>query len=182
MDRIEEAPAELAKDRFFDVLLRPVWTGRFRAYLRQCVVAGQLFEQSVGVLECLGLAGGLGCGDGRSQMGRRCIAIADVGKELGKSVLDPEANPFGIQLADLCKADLAIKRGLGTLGAEVQSARRAVLQEGLLVANLEERRGSVSGVSIDEEVTNLIRYERAYQAAARVIAIADELLEQLLSL
>ncbi len=70
----------------------------------------------------------------------------------------------------------------GTLGAEVQSARRAVLQEGLVVANLEERRGSVSGVSIDEEVTNLIRYERAYQAAARVIEIADDLMEQLLSL
>ncbi len=70
----------------------------------------------------------------------------------------------------------------GTLGTEVQSARRAVLQEGLVVANLEERRGSVSGVSIDEEVTNLIRYQRAYQAAARLIEIADDLMEQLLSL
>ncbi len=70
----------------------------------------------------------------------------------------------------------------GTLGAEVQSARRAVLQEGLVVATLEERRGSLSGVSIDEEVTNLIRYQRAYQAAARVISIADDLMEQLLSL
>ena len=70
----------------------------------------------------------------------------------------------------------------GRLGAQVQSARRAVLQAGLVVENLEERRGELSGVSIDEEVTNLIRYERAYQAAARVIEVANDLMEELLSL
>ena len=70
----------------------------------------------------------------------------------------------------------------GTLGAEIQSTQRAVLQVGLVVANLEEQRGAISGVSIDEEVTNLIRFERAYQASARVIQVANDLLEQLLSI
>ena len=70
----------------------------------------------------------------------------------------------------------------GTLGAEIQSTQRAVLQEGLVVASLEEQRGAISGVSIDEEVTNLIRFERAYQASARVIQVANNLLEQLLSI
>ena len=70
----------------------------------------------------------------------------------------------------------------GTLGAETQSARRALAQAELVVAELEERRGAISGVSIDEEVTNLIRFERAYQASARVIQVADDLLQQLLSI
>ena len=70
----------------------------------------------------------------------------------------------------------------GTLGAEIQSTRRALVQEGLVVANLEEQRGAISGVSLDEEVTNLIRFERAYQASARVIEVANNLLEQLLSI
>jgi flagellar hook-associated protein 1 len=40
-----------------------------------------------------------------------------------------------------------------------------------------ERRDSVSGVSIDEEMTNLIRYQRAFDASARVMRIIDEMLE-----
>jgi len=37
-------------------------------------------------------------------------------------------------------------------------------------------------VSIDEEMTNMITYQRSYQASARVIKAADELLQSLLSM
>jgi flagellar hook-associated protein 1 FlgK len=70
----------------------------------------------------------------------------------------------------------------GQLGAELLSTTRALKQEELIVAQLEERRGALSGVSLDEEVANLIRFERAYQASARIIQTADELLERLLDL
>jgi flagellar hook-associated protein 1 FlgK len=70
----------------------------------------------------------------------------------------------------------------GELGSELQSARRAVAQEELIVAELETRRGAVSGVSIDEEVTNLVAFEKAYQASARVLSTVDRLLELLLNL
>ncbi|MBE2212821.1 MAG: flagellar hook-associated protein FlgK [Opitutaceae bacterium] len=40
-----------------------------------------------------------------------------------------------------------------------------------------ERRDSVSGVSIDEEMTNLIKYQRAFDASARVMRMIDEMLE-----
>ena len=43
-------------------------------------------------------------------------------------------------------------------------------------------RDSVSAVSLDEELTNLIKYQRAYQAAAKMVTTADELLQTLLSL
>jgi flagellar hook-associated protein 1 FlgK len=70
----------------------------------------------------------------------------------------------------------------GRLGAEIQTTQRSLRHEELVVAQLEERRGALSGVSIDEEVANLIRFERAYQASARIIQTADELLERLLDL
>lgn len=43
------------------------------------------------------------------------------------------------------------------------------------------RREEVSGVSLDEEFTNLIKFQKVYEASARLIRIADELLDQLLS-
>jgi len=70
----------------------------------------------------------------------------------------------------------------GEIGSELQSARRSVAQEELIVAELTARRGSISGVSIDEEVTNLIAFEKAYQASARVLSTVDRLLELLLNL
>lgn len=45
---------------------------------------------------------------------------------------------------------------------------------------MEKQRESVSGVSIDEEIANLIRYQYAYQAASRLFNIADELFKSLI--
>lgn len=51
-----------------------------------------------------------------------------------------------------------------------------------LLYELESRREAVSGVSLDEEAANLIRYQRAFEAGARVIKTADELMRTVLSL
>ncbi len=58
---------------------------------------------------------------------------------------------------------------LTALAKNEENASSSVLQ------NLQDQRGAVSNVSIDEETTNLIRYQRAYEAAARVISIVDEM-------
>jgi flagellar hook-associated protein 1 FlgK len=42
------------------------------------------------------------------------------------------------------------------------------------------QRQSVSGVSLDEEMTNLITYQRGYQASARTLTVMDEMLETLI--
>jgi flagellar hook-associated protein 1 len=39
----------------------------------------------------------------------------------------------------------------------------------------------VSGVSLDEEMTNLIRFQRAYQASARAMSTTDEMLDILIN-
>ncbi len=47
---------------------------------------------------------------------------------------------------------------------------------------IQGQRDEVSAVSLDEEFSNLIRYQRGYQASARLIRVADQLLELLVSM
>jgi flagellar hook-associated protein 1 FlgK len=62
-------------------------------------------------------------------------------------------------------------------------ANEATLQvETTFVENFQQRRQAISGVSIDEEVTQLIQYQRAFEASARVITVTDRMLEALLAI
>ena len=75
--------------------------------------------------------------------------------------------------------------GYNTLIAEVGTkTRRAEVasqaQERLL-AEAQGQRDSLSGVNLDEEAANLVRYQQAYQAAAQVIAVTSSLFDTLLS-
>lgn len=49
------------------------------------------------------------------------------------------------------------------------------------MAGLEQQRATVSGVSLDDEFANLIKFQHAYQAAARLFNVADELFQSLLT-
>ena len=51
----------------------------------------------------------------------------------------------------------------------------------VLLNELENKRQSISGVSLDEEMTNMIRFQHAYNAAARFITSIDEAMEVVIS-
>ena len=70
---------------------------------------------------------------------------------------------------------------VGTLGIRSREAQNVRKSQELLINQLDNRRESVKGVSIDEEVTNLIRYQHAYQAAARMITVMDEALDLIIN-
>jgi flagellar hook-associated protein 1 FlgK len=53
--------------------------------------------------------------------------------------------------------------------------------QGSLLKQAEDARDSLSGVNLDEEATNLMRYQQAYQAAAKVLQIGDKLFDDLLA-
>ncbi|MEM7294787.1 MAG: flagellar basal body rod C-terminal domain-containing protein, partial [Pseudomonadota bacterium] len=50
-----------------------------------------------------------------------------------------------------------------------------------LKQSIEDRRNSISGVNLDEEAADLIRFQQAYQAAARTISTAQEIFRSLIS-
>ncbi len=56
-----------------------------------------------------------------------------------------------------------------------------VRTQNVLVQHLERQRDSISGVSLEDETVDLVRYQHAYQAAARLITAMDELLERLIN-
>jgi flagellar hook-associated protein 1 FlgK len=67
------------------------------------------------------------------------------------------------------------------VGAEVKAAGRQEANATTLAEAVENRRQSVAGVSMDEEMTNLVRFQRGYQASARAMSTLDEMLDVLIN-
>jgi flagellar hook-associated protein 1 FlgK len=67
-------------------------------------------------------------------------------------------------------------------GSDTQSAKFNAEYQGALANDLRSRQESVSGVNLDEEMTNLIKFQHAYTAAAKLITTAESMLEVLLGL
>ncbi|HWQ92200.1 MAG TPA: flagellar hook-associated protein FlgK [Clostridia bacterium] len=68
------------------------------------------------------------------------------------------------------------------LGNALSSANDQVANHALVGELLLSRRDSVSGVSMEEEMTSLISFQKAYQASARVVSTIDEMLDELLNM
>jgi flagellar hook-associated protein 1 FlgK len=67
------------------------------------------------------------------------------------------------------------------LGVDARGAKNDRINSEALANNLEQRRQSVSSVSLDEEAARLQEHLRAYQAAARVITTFDDMLDHLIN-
>lgn len=67
--------------------------------------------------------------------------------------------------------------GLGTVR---QLQQQEADSSGMVLQQLENERSSYSGVSVDEEMVNLMKYQQSYNAAARLIKTANELFDALL--
>lgn len=68
------------------------------------------------------------------------------------------------------------------IASQVQGAKQDAEAAGVVVDTLAAQRDAVSGVSLDEEAISLMRYQRAFQAASRVISATDEMIQQLLNM
>ncbi|HEY4554461.1 MAG TPA: flagellar hook-associated protein FlgK [Bacillaceae bacterium] len=69
----------------------------------------------------------------------------------------------------------------GQLGVQAQFANRQKASTDVLRSAVEESRLSVSTVSLDEEMMNMIKYQHAYNAAARNITVVDEMLDKIIN-
>jgi flagellar hook-associated protein 1 len=102
-----------------------------------------------------GVAGG-GSGSGK-------IAI-DVAALRGNAAIDQRYASFVAQV-----------------GTQVQDATRQQGNASALTDAVDDRRQSVAGVSMDEEMSNLVRFQRAYQASSRAMSTMDDMLEVLIN-
>jgi flagellar hook-associated protein 1 len=68
------------------------------------------------------------------------------------------------------------------LGIEVNSADNLTSSNELIVQQLQGQRDATSAVSIDEEMTNLIKFQRAFDAAARLVRTSDDMFQTILTM
>jgi flagellar hook-associated protein 1 len=104
----------------------------------------------------------------------------------------PGDNTNALALADLTEQDLAAggtqtfneaySTIVGEVGLAANRAAAEVETRASSIDRIEEIRDSESAVSLDEEMTSLIQYQRAYQASARVLNVITEVLDTILAL
>jgi flagellar hook-associated protein 1 FlgK len=68
------------------------------------------------------------------------------------------------------------------IGVNARSNLENVEIERSFVESFQRRRQEVSGVSLDEEVTFLLQFQRAFEASARVVTVTDRMLDSLLAM
>ena len=69
-----------------------------------------------------------------------------------------------------------------SVGVAVSDAQQQTTIQQTMVDNADAQRQQVSGVSVDEEMVNLIAQQQAYGAAARIVTMADEMMQTLLNI
>ncbi|HVY78179.1 MAG TPA: flagellar hook-associated protein FlgK [Solirubrobacterales bacterium] len=108
------------------------------------------------------------------------VGAAEVQTSVGPAA---GANDIAIAIGALRggSADQAYASFVSRVGTDMSNARRAEQNADALTAAIDARREATAGVSLDEEMTNLIRFQRAYQASARAMTSFDEALDVLVN-
>ncbi|MEK4538838.1 flagellar hook-associated protein FlgK [Peribacillus sp. FSL K6-1552] len=70
---------------------------------------------------------------------------------------------------------------IGKLGVDSQSAQKNLSNSVVLATSVNQNRDSVSSVSLDEEMTDMIRFQQAYNASARMMTMMDEMLDKIIN-
>jgi flagellar hook-associated protein 1 len=89
-----------------------------------------------------------------------------------------------LKVTDLSGSSLGSFYGnvIGNLGFHVATTENALSANEGLLGSLDLRRDQISGVSVDEELVDLLQYEQAFAAAAQYISVVNQLGDELLSL
>jgi flagellar hook-associated protein 1 FlgK len=113
------------------------------------------------------------------------VAITDADQVATSSAPNSVDNSVADGLADVGITpdgpDADYQSMIGQLGVAAQaSSRRSDIQTNV-TEQVDASRESVSGVNLDEEMTNLLTYQRGYEAASRVLTTIDSMLDQLIN-
>lgn len=96
----------------------------------------------------------------------------------------------GAESNDIARAVAALRGGTADrsyqnlvreIGSDASNAASLQTLSTALVTDIDARRTSVAGVSLDEEMMNLVQFQRGYQASARAMSTMDEMLDQLIN-
>ncbi len=98
----------------------------------------------------------------------------DIALNISNLLTSPDAN--GKTLQDTYTSLIT------TVGNDTKSASDSTNSYNLVLQQLNQQKDSNSGVSVDEEMMNIIKYQRSYEASAKMVSMADEMLQTLLNM
>jgi flagellar hook-associated protein 1 FlgK len=104
-------------------------------------------------------------GGGAPRENANALAMANIQKQA--VVNDETATQFYSSLVD-------------RVGHKVSSAKEERESVGLVLTQLKKQRADIAGASWDEEAANLIRYQRAYEAAAEDVAAINDIISEVI--
>jgi len=70
---------------------------------------------------------------------------------------------------------------IAELGVVTDESQRMVINQEALLNQVKNRRESLTGVNLDEEMANMVNFQHAFQASARVISVLDEMLDTIIN-
>jgi flagellar hook-associated protein 1 FlgK len=104
----------------------------------------------------------------------------------------PGDNATALRLAQLAESNVGALgnqtlnqfygQTVAELGQALSSVNSQLANQEIVESMIRRQRDSVSGVSLDEEMTDLIRYQSAFEASARLVTTLDEMLQTLVNL
>jgi flagellar hook-associated protein 1 FlgK len=122
------------------------------------------------------------------------VAISDTDK-ISAASLDtdlPGDNTKALEIIQLSQTDISDLNDstfenyyssiVSAVGVMSRAAADSLNYDDNLLFELERKREAVSGVSLDEEAANMIRFQRSFEAGARILQVTDELLETIINL
>ena len=111
------------------------------------------------------------------------IAVSATASTVQSSSSSTSGTDLATSIASLSggAADQSYAAFVSQVGSGVQSAESTQTTAQSVLTAVSNQRQSVSGVSLDEEMSNLIQYQQAYQASARVMNTIDNTINSLIS-
>jgi len=92
------------------------------------------------------------------------------------------ANIANAQVVDGMTISDSYNALISNIGSDKSAADNSYQADQLVSQQLTQRKESVSGVSTDEEMSNILQYQKSYEASAKIITIANSMLDTLLTL
>ncbi len=112
------------------------------------------------------------------------IAASDTVIDLSSTNTQSANNVIALELADLINTNDyggTLDGIVSHLGVSLNGVTNSLDTQQSLLESTENQRTSISGVSLDEEAVNLIKYQQTYNACSRMITTMDELLDKLIN-
>ncbi|MBF0455026.1 MAG: flagellar hook-associated protein FlgK [Magnetococcales bacterium] len=178
-----------------------------KQYLKIEATTGKVFgvvSDTSNVLAALGV-GGIFSGTGAKDMAVGADLLADskllgIGKLNSHGTNPPTTVTFddghsggALALGDLREAEFTLSgdsttlaahyaRLVGELGSVIRQDKESLLAQESAQKFISDLQESVAGVSLEEELTDLIRFQRSFQASSKMVGVADELMQTIISM